>query len=393
MIGLPAIRSSVRSIRAGDFSGAFGDLGTFLPLWLALVVVCGLDPAASLVLAGAANIATGLLFRVPMAVQPMKAIAAVAIGIGFGPGSIAAAGITMGVIMLLMGGTRLMDRVAGIVPMPVVRGVQWVVAVKLFIAGARVMMDDQQTQSLLGSSYAPLLGLLLLGALLAVYFRKTIPVTVVLLTSCGVLGYYFWDRAGAVIQESPAWMPVLPNLGNFQEGFLHAVIPQIPMTMLNSVVAVTALGVSLFPKHKDRLGHSTISRSVGIMNLIACPLGGMPMCHGSGGLAGQYAFGARTGFSVVFLGTIKVVVGVACAAYFAGFAQFVPRSILGIWVVAAGLELLRSTIPAVNRLTVTTTVMVPAVSLLSGSLPLGVGAAWVFHKVFSVVHARWSGTG
>jgi len=122
-----------------------------------------------------------------------------------------------------------------------------------------------------------------------------------------------------------------------------------------------------------------VSTSVGLMNLIACPLGGMPMCHGSGGLAGQVAFGARTGFSVVLLGVLKIVVGLAGAAYFVGFAYHFPKAILGIWVIVAGYELVRSTAAGVRAMTAPVILTVPVVSVLSGSLPAGVGAAWLVH--------------
>lgn len=86
-------------------------------------------------------------------------------------------------------------------------------------------------------------------------------------------------------------------------GFVRAAIPQIPLSILNSVIAVCKLSGDLFP---DREASAMkVSVSVGIMNFVGCWFGAMPVCHGAGGLAGQYRFGGRSGLSVVFLGMVN----------------------------------------------------------------------------------------
>src|SRR5207245_2328522 len=88
----------------------------------------------------------------------------------------------------------------------------------------------------------------------------------------------------------PAWSP--PAWSDFVTAFPKAALPQIPLTTLNSVIAVCALSADLFPAR--RAEPRRVAISVGAMNLVAAWFGGMPMCHGAGGLAGQYRFGART---------------------------------------------------------------------------------------------------
>ena len=102
-------------------------------------------------------------------------------------------------------------------------------------------------------------------------------------------------------------------------------------------VAVCALSVDLFP---DRpAGLRRVAISVGLMNVIAGWFGGMPMCHGAGGLAGQYRFGARTNGSILFLGAVKMAVAILFGASLMTLCRSFPASILGAMLAFSGLEL------------------------------------------------------
>ena len=78
------------------------------------------------------------------------------------------------------------------------------------------------------------------------------------------------------------------------------------------------------------------------MNLLCVPLGGIPMCHGAGGLAAQHRFGARTGGSVILLGTLKITIGFLFGGALLGLLQSYPMAILGPMLIFAGVELARS---------------------------------------------------
>src|SRR5208337_4175124 len=86
-----------------EIAGSLGDLGTFLPLLVGMAAQNGLNFAASLFFAGVFNVITGLTFAIPMAVQPMKAIAAVALTEGLTVPQILAAGATVSLIVLVLG--------------------------------------------------------------------------------------------------------------------------------------------------------------------------------------------------------------------------------------------------------------------------------------------------
>ena len=316
-----------------EISGSLGDLGTFLPLTLGYIVQCGLSPAPVFFFAGLWNVVTGFLFRLPIPVQPMKAIAAVAIAEGMTPGVIAAAGILMGGMVFLIGIFPGAGRLLSLTPRPVVRGIQLGIGLKLLLTGVQSIRPLPMVgwDSLLVGGVAVTL-------IVLSYFRRKVPAALILF----LLGFLLLgvSRPGLLGNLTlTTWAPevIIPSAGDWWRGFTRGAIAQIPLTLLNSVVAVCALSGDLFPGRK--IPEAKMARSVGIMNLISCWFGGMPVCHGAGGLAGQYHFGARTGGSVVFLGGMKMAIGVAAAATLLSPLQNFPQSILGALLVFAGLEL------------------------------------------------------
>ena len=316
-----------------ELSGSLGDLGTFIPLALSLIVVCGMDAGSLLVFAGLFNIVTGLLFRLPLPVQPMKAIAAVAVAEALAPGEIAAAGFVAGAVVLLLGLTGIVELVERWVPRPVVRGIQLGVGIKLASKGVGMVAElpwwatDGVVVAAVGA-----------GIVVATAGMRRFPAALLLLVAG--LGL-FWLGPGEVALPlefgwaGPQWL--WPTAEEWRSGALRGAIPQIPLTLLNSVIAVCALSRDLFPGRDVRVRPMAVS--VGLMNLSACLFGAMPACHGSGGLAGQYRFGARTGGSVVALGTAKIALGVLFGAAALPVLTAFPTSILGVLLGFAGIEL------------------------------------------------------
>ena len=111
------------------------------------------------------------------------------------------------------------------------------------------------------------------------------------------------------------------------------------------------------------------------MILVSVPLGGMPVCHGAGGLAAQYHFGARTGGAVVLLGGLKVAAGLALLALPAGAVLHFPRPILAVLLVAAGWRLAAAARAAEGHVPVAVAVVTGAGVCLAGTL-WGVGAGF-----------------
>lgn len=316
----------------GEASGALGDLGTFVPLVAALVAVGGLDLGSVLLFAGLCNVATGLLFRQPIPVQPMKAIAAVAIAEALTPGAIAAAGLLTGGLVLALGLSGAVEAVERRIPTPIVRGIQLGVGLKLFAKGIAMAAP------VAGSYEAPLVAGL--GAAFVVLTGRwqRFPSALVLFSVGLVL--MLVRQPDLLSRVSLGWAGpalVLPTAAEWQDGFLRGAAPQLPLTLLNSVIAVCALSGDLFPGRA--IGTRPMAVSVGLMNVVGCWFGAMPMCHGSGGLAGQHRFGARTGGSVVMLGLAKVLLAVTLGASAVALLTAYPLGVLGVLLCFAGVEL------------------------------------------------------
>ncbi len=317
-----------------EIAGSLGDTGTFLPLLVGMAAQNGLDFAAALFFAGLFNVVTGVVFAIPMTVQPMKAIAAVALTEGLSVPQILAAGVTVSAVIFILGVTGLIGWLNRVIPRSVVRGLQLALGLSLVMKALQMVAG---THAVVGpDSYTT--GALAALLVLALFFSRRLPAALVLFGVGIVLAVWKEPRVLASLGlglTSPHWSP--PGWSDFASAFPKAALPQIPLTTLNSVVAVCALSADLFP---DRpAGPRKVAVSVGLMNLIAAWFGGMPMCHGAGGLAGQYRFGARTNGSILFLGAAKMAGAVLLGASLTTLCRAFPVSILGAMLAFSGMEL------------------------------------------------------
>jgi MFS superfamily sulfate permease-like transporter len=317
-----------------EVAGSLGDLGTFLPLLVGMSAQNGLNFASALFFAGLFNIVTGMIFTIPMAVQPMKAIAAVALTEGLTVPQILAAGATVSAIVLVLGLTGLIDWLNRAVPRSVVRGLQLALGLSLLIKGMQMVTGTHAWFA--ADSYVT--GGLSALVVLLLFFSRRVPAAL-LLFGIG-LGLAAWTHPAVIGSLGvgftlPGWTP--PGWDDFVTAFGKAAVPQIPLTTLNSVIAVCALSLDLFPSRPAT--PRKVAISVGLMNLVACWFGGMPMCHGAGGLAGQYRFGARTNGSILLLGGAKLLLAVFLGASLMALCQAFPASVLGIMLAFSGMEL------------------------------------------------------
>ncbi|HUT23393.1 MAG TPA: putative sulfate/molybdate transporter [Sumerlaeia bacterium] len=319
-----------------EMGGALGDLGTFIPLLAAMVKTCALPLAPALFFAGLMNVATGFLFRIPMAVQPMKAIATVAIAEGLNVRQILAAGLATSLVLLALTLLGLVDLLNRSLPRSVVRGLQLALGLKLLTTGIRFIAD---TDAWWGwDSIA--MGVVCAGVVLAFYFSRRVPAAlVVFLLGLGAMFMAtdgLLDKLHLGFAPPKFWLKEIAP-GEWGVGILKGAVPQLPLTLLNSVIAVCALSCDLFPRRPA--APRRVAASVAVMNLLACPFGGMPMCHGAGGLAAQYRFGARTGGSVILLGCAKMALALLFGSSLLICLQNYPMSVLGILLLFSGLEL------------------------------------------------------
>lgn len=305
---------------------------TLLPLLIALTANNSISLPTTLLFSGLANILTGILFGIPLPVQPMKAIASIAIARSFTAAETASAGLFVAGAIGFLSLTGLVKWFTSVVPVPVVKGIQ--VGTGLSLVGSAGGLYPGNG----GANWLVLLAAFL--ALLLFSTNKRVPYALIIFL-LGVVAAVVWNPShfgsGMKIWHPHAFMPSPLDI---RIGMLEAGIGQLPLTTPNSVIAVAFLAEELLPDVKTP-STTALGLSVAVINLVGCWFGAMPVCHGSGGLAAQYRFGARSGASIIFLGLVKLLLGLFAsdvALYvFDGF----PKSLLCILLIAAGLELVK----------------------------------------------------
>jgi MFS superfamily sulfate permease-like transporter len=316
-----------------EFAGAFGDLGTLIPFVMGYISINGMDPLGILVAFGVFKIVVGLYFKTPIPVQPMKAIGGMAIAHAgtITPGMIWASGLFTGLFWLLMGLTGAITWIERITTKPVVRGIMLGLGLSFIIEGLGMMRTE------------PLFAIG--GVLLTLLFlnNQRLPVMLILL-GYGVI-FALIQRPELFRELSHLsvrfrW-PEIPlgkiSSKEFISGFILLGLPQAPLTLGNAIIATVSENNTHFPDRK--VTAKTISIDHGIMNLLSTCIGGIPMCHGAGGMAGHLRFGARTGGALVILGILVLFTGLLLSDSVNLILQIFPRSILGVILFFAGVEL------------------------------------------------------
>ena len=136
-----------------------------------------------------------------------------------------------------------------------------------------------------------------------------------------------------LINPSLLWNEGLLN------GGLILGLTQLPLTSLNSVVSISDLSEKLYGK-KRKVPSVHLAVSVGLTNILFSFLGTMPVCHGAGGLAAQHKFGSRTGWSIIFLGCMKIIVALIFGRNdsLLMVLRNYPHSVLGSMLLFVGTE-------------------------------------------------------
>ena len=332
----PTPRTSTRGL-TGDASGAVADLGIFVPLVAALVLVNGLAPGPLLIVAGLLALGSGLWFRIPFPVQPLKALTALAVAQRLSPDTIRAAGLMIGLVLLLLTATGTAERLARAFTRPVIRALQFAVGSLLVVSAWRlalgpptVFVDPPAATTSLALAAATL------GVVAVAAWRRWYAAGAVVLAA-GALGSW--------IAAPPTFGPValtgltpgLPPTAGGASAFVLLVVPQLPLTYGNAVVGMADLARERFPE-ATRVRPGSVALSCGVGNVASALLGGMPMCHGSSGFSAHVRLGARTARMNVLLGGTFVVLGLVLSDQVLTLFGLLPAWALAGFLAYAGLR-------------------------------------------------------
>jgi MFS superfamily sulfate permease-like transporter len=319
-----------------EWAGAFGDLGTLIPFVVAYIAVLKIDPFGILFSFGTAMLICGLYYKTPFPVQPMKAIGAAAATQAaqtavITQAAVYSAGLVTGAIWLVLGLTGAATHIAKLVPRFVVIGIVLGLGLGFMLEGIK-MMSAGWVVAAIG----------LVGTLLLLT-NRAIPAMFLLLffgaVCAAIQNHAALEALYAVRFEfrTPTFALSSITWYDFVVGTVFLALPQVPLTLGNAVIAITEENNRLFP---DRpVTEKSVATSMGLMNLGSAAVGGVPMCHGAGGMAGHVAFGARTGGAPMILGATLLIL----AFFFSGSIEAIlavfPRAVLGVILFLTGAQL------------------------------------------------------
>ncbi|MFP4394940.1 MAG: putative sulfate/molybdate transporter [Anaerolineales bacterium] len=307
-----------------ELAGSLGDFGTLFPLAVGFIAINGLNPAGLFVMLGLTNIALGLIYRLPMPLQPKKVIAAVAISDAWSPSLIHAAGFGLGLTWLFLTFTGLLQKLVDLTPTFIVRGIQLALGLTLGWQALKMM------------SSAPLLGLLAIVVALTLREHRYAPASLVLMAlGVGIVG---WRGELRGLNFALTLPPLtLPKFDAIWDAMLLAGFAQIPLSVTNAVMATAATIRDIYPE--KAVTERKLMLNMGVINVVVAFFGGMPMCHGAGGFAAQYYFGARTGGAPIIEGLIEVSIGLFLSQSIAAVMTAFPMALVGGMLFLVGIQL------------------------------------------------------
>lgn len=330
-----------------EVAGSLGDLGTLLPLAIGMILLNNLHATNVFFLIGIFYIVAGSYFGVPVPVQPMKVIGAYAIATGLTPTQIVSSSLWMGIFILFLGITGLIQVIGKYTPRSTVRGVQLGVGVVLMIKGLKLMIEldpNLAIQAIGPVSMSVILGIAGLFLTFLLLDNKKLPAALVLIIIGIILGIFIGKPINAAAFNWSIHLPKplpygWPSVDDLIWVVPVLVLPQIPMTIGNAIISNTDITHEYFSDKAKRVTYRTVSNSQGLADIVSFFFGGIPMCHGAGGLAAHYRFGARTAGSNLIIGGIFLLLALIFGENIVAILQLLPFSLLGVLLVFAGLQL------------------------------------------------------
>ncbi len=316
-----------------EFAGSFGDIGTDLPLIVGMIAAVGLDSATVFVLFGLLQIASGIFYRLPMPLQPLKAMAVIVISEKISPGVLYGGGMAIGLIMLVLAMSGALSRLSSWMPLCVVRGIQLGLGISLAALALQKYIFAQGIEAW----YLASGGFLLLAMF---HGNRRFPAGI-LLMGAGAIYALCMHGATRVLTGPALHLPTLagPTATELLTGLVLLALPQLPLSLANSVIATRQTCEDLFPEAKVTARKIGVTYALG--NLVSALFGGVPVCHGCGGLVGHYAFGARTGGSVIIYGSFYLIAGLWFSHAAGALIAVFPLAILGVVLAFEAFGLMR----------------------------------------------------
>jgi len=340
-----------------EIAGSLGDLGTLLPIAIGMILINGLNPTGMFFSIGIFYILSGIYYGITVPVQPMKVIGAYAIATAMTPSQVLASGALLGLFLLIIGGTNAITFIGKYTPKPVVRGVQISTGTLLMAQGVKFMIGSSKFQMArqLAEPYLTVqhigpvqVGIVIgiIGGVLTLLLleNRKFPAGLVVILGGIFLGLILGTHEGfdklKIGIYFPKWLPFgFPTGIDFTFAFFALALPQLPMTLGNAVIANADLSYEYFGDDSKKVTYRALTLSMALANLLSFVVGGMPLCHGAGGLAAHYRFGARTVGSNLIIGIVFLALAFFLGIHALAVVYLLPMAILGVLLIFAGGQL------------------------------------------------------
>ncbi|MFX1497706.1 MAG: putative sulfate/molybdate transporter [Promethearchaeota archaeon] len=361
-----------------ELGGAFGDWGTLIPFIIGYISIVGFNPAGIFLTLGITNIVLGIKFNLPLPVQPQKTIGAISLSQKWNPNLVISTGFGTGIVWALLGFTKILNKIVKKIPVVTVRAIQLGLGLILGWTALILFIDNLY------------LGIISMGIIILLINNKRIPSAIILV----LLGIILLFVTGNLILDDikfniPYFYLYIPDWRNVLFGMIFAGFAQLFLTLTNVMIATIALIKDLFPESK--INANSLALNMGVMNIVNPFIGGIPLCHGSGGFAAQYAFGARTGGSMILEGILEIILGLFFSdTLFLIFNKF-PSAIFGAMLLYTAYLLAKISIKDSNKKTLPIIIVSGLICFVfyfieyigSFSITIGFFVALILYFIFS----------
>jgi len=371
-----------------EWSGAIGDLGLMLPLAFAMVIYNGYPPQRLFFLWGITYFVTGWYFRVPVAVQPLKAMAVIAIASGYSIPQLASSAFFYGVLLILLVSSGVIRWLEKWFSAALVRGIQLGIGLILLQKAISLILNNPfYLGSEIKSFWFNIIMMIVILAFLGVFqFWQKKPVAIIIISVSILISLFTGVESFQSMREGAVVQTALPDLGFLAPGFLFLIIPQLPLTLGNAVFAANETCSLFWKDRSQRVNPNRLALSMGISNILIGLFGGFPICHGAGGMAAHAKFGGKTGGTTMIIGAILILISLIKPL--TEFLFLIPVPVFGAMLIITswGLIILMKKLECKHEVIIA--VLVGVISFATRNLFIALVAGFILEQVFISINKK-----
>jgi len=371
------------NFRWHEWSGAVGDLGTLLPLAFALIIFNGFVPQRLFFLWGLAYVLSGWYYKVPVSIQPLKAMSVIAISMGYATNLLSTTSFFYGILLVVLASTGIIKWLQNWFTPALVRGIQLGIGLILAVKAMQLVLKKglllSGSDTSLWVSIGVLVGVLLL--LWLVQFRKNIPIVLLLIVG-SIIGVKVLGISPVLPEsEDPIAQLQIPNISFLWIGLVYLMIPQLPLTLGNAVFAADDACHTFWGKRARRVNPTRLGMSIGVSNIFIGMLGGFPICHGAGGIGAHAQFGGKTGGTTIIIGSLLILTAVI--PDFSEFIFLIPVPILSAMLLFDSWRMMLLTNKLSTRVEIGIAILVGLISFATRNLSIALIAGFIVERAYA----------